>query len=351
MSESKDVTLLTMAQAVGEQESYGEARGKKDPLLAMQVFGTATEMSDLAIVLGGSMVGEPTQPNLTSEGKRAGSVWLASEGKDAMAGMVFPNGCAYYAQPSNRHYGVRPALPPAFTKSITVNQSRSTEALARGEACFQKRLKSLGGMGRINIIEYGEYPQAIAGDYLDKAGLPEEAKKLREALEKEFTADKLKKTGKTYHFEGEDTKLDEYRYKDRRYIRVKAKHKERLSNGEAIEAGKPYWLEVQPIEWLQDKTDWWVAKKALFSGVQFHSVDEFNPRLGEGNFDAKGEDGRYVINMRRHLVERFAKEMRPMHQLVNDAPGLQVTDSKLMGNFFNGEVDGVSVQLSPFKSR
>ncbi|MBQ7659335.1 MAG: AAA family ATPase [Alphaproteobacteria bacterium] len=92
----------------------------------------------------------------------------------------------------------------------------------------------------------------------------------------------LKKTGKNYTFDSAklndyDTPYQkrssaEYTYGGEKYIRIEAKVANEgsiLSNGERPEEGKAYWVKVEPVEWLKDRSGTWVSKQAILAGVQF----------------------------------------------------------------------------------
>lgn len=110
-------------------------------------------------------------------------------------------------------------------------------------------------------------------------------------LEILFQQGSLELTGKNYTFDSVDlidfdtsfkpTSYPEYRLSGYgKYIRVLGRGSAFLSSvskGKAlVQKGKPYWLEVKPIEWLKDESGWMVAKKCLFAGIQFDTKKEYN---------------------------------------------------------------------------
>lgn len=150
----------------------------------------------------------------------------------------------------------------------------------------------------VKICKYGEYPQDIAPAAISKK------------LEKAFQNRTLDSTGKQYTFDQvglDDCDLPfkalvhkEYTLDGKRYIRVLGKPADGdsvLSDGQEVEGGKPYWLEVKPIEWLVDPSGIWLAKKGLFSGIRFNKGGDY-----DGNF-AKTE-------MKSYLDNFFSKEMQ-----------------------------------------
>lgn len=158
----------------------------------------------------------------------------------------------------------------------------------------------------VQICEYGEYPQNIVSN------------SLYSKLEKAYQNRNLNTTGKSYTFDStglEDystgfkpKKHDEYTLDGKKYVRVEGKRADSdsvLSNGELVNNGQAYWLEVKPIEWLKDKSGVWVAKKALFSGIQFDKNSNY-----DGNFSQ--------TDMNSYLQNYFSKEMQADRQYAND---------------------------------
>ena len=264
-----ETTFLT------EEQIWGDDRGKGQ-LQVMKDYGTKTGMSDLAIVLGGLMGSDET-----IDDQRTGYVWSASSDGDGDVRTVTDDGGRNDCAPDGRDGGARPALPSSVTSSIKPSEARLTRKISG-----------------VQVVEYGEYPQTIA---------PEE---INQALESAFSSGKLKATGKKYTFDGEemdayDTPFSakeyaEYQHNGKRYIRVEARPCDGdsvLSNGNTPEIGEACWIEVQPIEWLKDPSGVWVARQALFAGVQFDKSESY-----DGDF-AK-------TDMKQYLQNHFAKEMQ-----------------------------------------
>ena len=74
---------------------------------------------------------------------------------------------------------------------------------------------------------------------------------------------------------------EEYEYKGKRYIRVKANFDDlgdsseatTLSNGENYDNGDHVWVAVEPVKWIIDEqSQLLIAEKILFAGVQFQDV-------------------------------------------------------------------------------
>jgi hypothetical protein len=114
----------------------------------------------------------------------------------------------------------------------------------------------------------------------------------------------------------------EYELDGKRYIRVRGRphvRNSKLSTGEWVEKGKPYWVEVQPIEWLMDPSGTMVAKKCLFAGIQFDTKKEY--------------DGDFKRTFMKHYLDTyFAKEMEPTERSAErEAEKQKKIDSKLGG--------------------
>ena len=239
-----DFTLLTEKQIWGDKDGNGQ-------LDVMKEYGTKVAPTDLAVILGGQVSG--TYYNRTSEGETTCVSWSASPEKGAadVQCIDFGGGKGSWEWPNYRYIPVRPALPPSETEKLT-STNRKT------------------GVNGVDIIEYGEYPQTVADE--------ETCKK----LEKLHESSSLHPTGKNYIFDSVDPtesrasfeaiSYPEYELDGKKYIRVPGRpysESSRLSTKELIMEGEPYWVKVQPIEWLMDKSGWMVSKKCLFAGIQF----------------------------------------------------------------------------------
>jgi hypothetical protein len=272
-----DITFLTQQQIWGDDQGNGQ-------LQVMVDYGTKTGMSDLAIVLGGLM-GENTE---TSDNQRSGYVWSASSDGGGGVRDVRGDGDRGDCGPGRRLVGARPALPSSVTSSIKLSGAQLSKKICNG---------------KVEVWEYGEYPQTIAADNVNSE------------LEQAFEARTLKETGKKYTFDGE--KVDvynkpftakgyaEYEHNGKRYIRIEAPPRNDnsvLSTGRKPAVGEAYWIEVHPIEWLTDPSGVWVAKQALFAGVQFDRKKQY-----DGNFEQ--------TDMKRYLQNYFAKDMQVSRSL------------------------------------
>ena len=175
----------------------------------------------------------------------------------------------------------------------------------------------------VQICEYGAYPQTVA------------SKSVRQELEAQYQKNALKTTGKTYTFDSAE--LDaystgftprncaEYSFAGKKYVRIEGKPYDNdsiLSDGTQVQKGQAYWFEVQPIEWLMDPKGTWVARQALFAGIQFDTKDRY-----DGNFADTA--------MYNYLQTYFAKEMEAQRQFEETLSRLAIRN-----RYFSAYVSG-----------
>ena len=263
-----DFTFLT------EEQIWGDKNGKGQ-LDVMKKYGTEVAPTDLTVILGGYITGDGDH---TSEDDLTCLSWSASSNDIAHVRCVTFEGSERWYYTSKRPISARPALPPSEASQIRSSGERTLDSGAR-------------------VAEYGEYPQMVADD------------ETCEKLEGLYDSRSLRPTGKNYTFDSVDltdydtsfkaTSYPEYKMDGKKYVRVPGRPADddsRLSTGEQVEAGKPYWVEVQPIEWLMDRSGWVVAKKCLFAGIQFDTKSSY-----DGDFKN--------TFMKKYLDTYFAKEM------------------------------------------
>ena len=175
----------------------------------------------------------------------------------------------------------------------------------------------------VQICEYGAYPQTVA------------PKSVSQELEAQYQKNTLKTTGKTYTFDSAE--LDaystgftprncaEYSFAGKKYVRIEGKPYDSdsiLSDGTSVQKGQAYWFEVQPIEWLMDPKGTWVARQALFAGIQFDTDSSY-----DGNFANTA--------MYNYLQTHFAKEMEAQHQFEETLSRLAIRN-----RYFSAYVSG-----------
>jgi len=263
-----DFTFLTAEQIWGDDKGNGQ-------LDVMKRYGTAAAPTDLTLLLGGYMTGGDDR---TSENDLTCDSWSASSDEDYDVLCIDDEGNPTGCFTNMRDVSARPVLPPSETVKLTPTNHKT-------------------GVNGVEIVEYGEYPQTVADRHTS------------EKLERLHESKSLHQTGKNYTFDSVDLddnhtafkaiSYPEYELDGKRYIRVLGRptYKDsKLSTGEPLETEKPYWVEIQPIEWLVDPTGVWVSKKALFAGIQFGTKVIY-----DGDFSK--------TFMKHYLDTYFAKEM------------------------------------------
>ena len=245
----------------------------------IKAYGTKVGVSDVAIALG-TMMGRGTK---NSTGVASGYAWSASSSNFGYVRTVCLSGDKAGDNPTKREAASRPAMPASVTSLIRPKNVRE-ERLANGET--------------VHICEYRTYPQTVA------------PKDVSQELEILYQKNALKPTGKTYTFDSAE--LDayntgftpqncaEYMHNGKKYVRINGKPYDDdsiLSDGTQVQKGQAYWFEVQPIEWLMDLRGTWVARQALFAGIQFDNKNSY-----DGNFADTA--------MYNYLQQHFAKEMQ-----------------------------------------
>ncbi len=95
-----------------------------------------------------------------------------------------------------------------------------------------------------------------------------------------------------------------------------------MSNGTSVQKGQAYWFEVQPIEWLMDPKGTWVARQALFAGIQFNTNSGY-----DGNFANTA--------MYNYLQTYFAKEMETQKEFTET-----LSRSTIHNRYFSNYVSG-----------
>ncbi len=250
-----------------------------DALDVMKRYGVRVAPTDLTVILGGDMTGGGDR---TSEDDLTCASWSASSNNYNNVRCVSCEGDKDWFSTNSRIVPARPAL-------LQKEAAKISPSIARAIA-------------GIRVAEYGEYPQTVADE------------RTSERLERLHSSRSLRPTGKNYTFDSvgltdydtpfKATSYPEYEMDGKRYIRVPGRPADsdsKLSTGEQVKEGKPYWVEVQPIEWLMDRSGTMVAKKCLFAGIQFDTKDSY-----DGDFSK--------TSMKRYLDTYFAKEMEPLER-------------------------------------
>ena len=269
-SKKLDLTFLTEEQVFGDKK-----------LDILKKYGTKASITDFSILLGGFVTEGEYSSEENSLKDRTGWWWTKSPDGYNDARAVSNNGYLFLNTVTNRIGGVRPALPYSLISFISSNNVR--------------------GKSGIKEVEYGKYPQTIVSETLSNH------------LEEAYSNGNLKSTGKHYttdsvNYEDYDTVFNarvfpEYEINGEKFIRFVADANCKgkvLSDGRKVEAGKIYWVKVEPISWLVDeKENIALSKKIIVSGVQFNNKRDYN-----GEFDK--------TDIKRFMDNYFAKEIIPV---------------------------------------
>ena len=270
-------------------------------LEVIQAYGTAEGISDVAIALATGCGGTKDNAGVTS-----GCVWLASSSFKHVCTVY--KGSKYSHIPNKREIAGRLAMLASVTSKLRPDNAR-TPTLPKGMTA--------------QICEHGAYPQTVA------------PKDVSQELEVQYQKTALKTTGKTYTFDSAE--LDaystgftprncaEYSFAGKKYVRIEGKPYDSdsiLSDGTSVQKGQAYWFEVQPIEWLMDPKGTWVARQALFAGIQFDTDSSY-----DGNFANTA--------MYNYLQTHFAKEMEAQRQFEETLSRLAIRN-RYFSNYVSG---------------
>ena len=291
-----EITFLTEEEIWNDKWNY-------NALEIMQTYGKKVEVSDTAIALGTYSYKDEDNASFTT-----GIAWSASSVSNEILRTVSWTGVEDNCNPNERGAAGRPVIPATVTPAIRPNKVK-TLTLPNGKT--------------VQICEYGAYPQTVA------------PKSVRQELEVQYQKNALKTTGKTYTFDSAE--LDayntgftprncaEYSFAGKKYVRIEGKPYDNdsiLSDGTQVQKGQAYWFEVQPIEWLMDPKGTWVARQALFAGIQFDTKDRY-----DGNFADTA--------MYNYLQTHFAKEMEAQRQFEETLSRLAIRN-----RYFSAYVSG-----------
>lgn len=255
-------------------------------------------ISDFAILLGAYVSNVYFIEDDSSLKGRTTWWWTRSSDGDSNVRNVLRDGSRYWDKAGKRSGAVRPALPFSSISDISPNG-------VRGRSGFLE-------------VEYGEYPQYAVDT------------RLARTLDSEYSAGRLKKTGKTYttdsrlwNANSESFKArehHEYEYDGKKYVKVKYVDTDscKLSNGKSYQNGDEVWVEVAPIKWLVDeKSRLMLSKTCLASGIRFCNDGQYR-----GDFERS--------EMYMFLNTYFAKDITPtvVHEMTPEEKAQYEEDRK-----------------------
>jgi len=263
-----DFTFLT------EEEIFGE-----NQLDIIKKYGTKAAITDFSILLGG-VVSDYCTSEGNSKKDRTGWWWTKSSSEFSNVLSINTIGNIEHEDAEARGNGARPAIPYSSICNSASSKVRERNGILE--------------------VEYGEYPQTVVSEYFART------------LEREYSNRTINQTGKSYTTDSVDyTDYDipfdarthiEYEYNGRKYIRFVGDSNcngEIFSDGRTIQEGDVYWVEVEPIKWMIDeKSNIALAKKIIFSGVQFNSKRNY-----KGNFNR--------TDIKKFMDKYFSKDIIP----------------------------------------
>ena len=271
---SKDLTLLSEGQIWGTSS--------ESKLEVIKEYAKRAAITDLCILTGS--YAEDNNYNINEDRSLTGRTgWYWTRSSDGLNSVRAVNrtGCSYIPYRFSRDGVVRPVL-----QSSTIFSQ-----------IYPTRVKGYNGTEE---VEYGEYPQNAADS------------KMQKILESEYNRG-MYKTGRSYTFDSvrvcqyttefKPVTYEEYEYRGKKYIRVKANSsfdgkRFMLSNCIKYKDGDYVWVEVSPVKWLiDDKTKLLISKKGLVSGIKF---------LAEKN---KYKDNFDKTEMKKYLDEYMSKDL------------------------------------------
>ena len=260
---------------LSDEQTFGSRK-----IDVIRQMGCKCAISDFAILLGAYASDDCHIADVSSLKGRTGWWYSSSSHGAGDVSVVNKEGDWSYTYADSRSGGIRPVLPFSSISDISPNG-------VRGRSGFLE-------------VEYGEYPQYVVDTSLGRT------------LDSEFSAGRLRKTGKTYTTDSRrwnarsekfnPVEHEEFEYNGKRYVRVKSNdtgENFKLTNGATAHPGDYFWLEVSPITWLVDeRSKLLISKNLLASGVRF-----CNNRQYDGDFEN--------TEMYMFLNEYFAKEIIP----------------------------------------
>ena len=265
---NNEFTLLSDEQTFGSQQ-----------IDVIDKMGGMCAISDFAILLGAYVSDDYHVDGDRSLKGRTGWWYLSSSYGDGYVRDVNKGGDRGCTGAGKRSGAVRPALPYSNISDISPNGVRGREGFLE--------------------VEYGEYPQYVVDTSLART------------LESNFSAGRIKKTGKTYTTDSRKwnensspfraQEHEEYEYNGKRYIRTKYinTYSYKLSNGQTYNEGDTVWLEVSPLKWIVDeRARLLVSKTCIASGLRFCN-------------DGQYRDNFKSTEMYQYLNTYFAKDMVP----------------------------------------
>lgn len=315
-----EITLLKREQTEGD-----------NALTCMKEYGSSAPISDLAIILGADV--SYKMDHLTPDNRCSGYSWLADRDYWGVVYTAMPGDKVETTGPSGRRTGFRPALSPEETIHLHPNnvqelQLWNDKKIQLAEYGFYPQtvadmemaqtLDNLYYANNLHPNDNESYVLDANGEtYCIKVVIPDNYDVVEEKGKKRFIVH-----GNPGH-ESSEYELSEvdlreekpmrimrdidyskgfepkahpvYEYNGEKYIRVKGNsqdkdstkyhpiQKNELSDGQEVESCRFYWVKVEPIKWIVDKSGWWVSHQILVSGIQYDELYRPNGNFKDTN--------------------------------------------------------------------
>ena len=225
--------------------------------------GEKAAITDFSILLGGWFDSSSHINSDVSLTGRIGCYWTKTKSYSPLKteNVYISNGMKTDSANVNRRLiGARPALKFSSIDKIPTNGTP------------YKRAKD-----GVLEVEYGFYPQSVVSVEMEEELNIQFNNGRLEKTCNAYTTDSRKVDDKDKKFEAQ--RHEEYKYKGKKYIRVKANtdfygSAIQLSNGEMYKDGDYVWIEVEPIKWwVSEKYQLMFTEKIVFAGVQFKHIE------------------------------------------------------------------------------
>ena len=247
-----NLTLLSEGQVYGD--------GYEDQLDVIKKYGVRASITDLCVLTGGYFY-NATDRNVGGDNSlkgRPGGIWTKIIDNKSAARIVDVDGKPKTCQDFELQYSIRPILSLPYNFSQIV----------------KKRVKGYNGTEE---IEYGEYPQYVADPSTQVVLESMAFVIINNKTGRTYTLNSLKSGD--YGIESKPITYDEYEYRGKKYVRVKANptlYGFQYSNGYKYDGYEYVWVEVSPVVWLiDDKTRTLISKRGLVSGISIKYVQEY----------------------------------------------------------------------------
>ena len=168
-------------------------------------------------------------------------------------------------------------------EGVNLTEIHSVRPLLTNASNLPYTIKEIDGTSKLSTVEFGEYPQMVPSSLTQDRLKTKYEKNELELTGNYYTVYKLTEIDKNSNCFLETIELEEYKYNNKRYIRMEANFASSysyLSDDYHHYTGEPVWIEVEPIKWYLYKNnegqDCLLSKDLLFSGVPFSAKEIYD---------------------------------------------------------------------------